>query len=42
MTPDVAIDEVSGEPLEIWTEYEGFVEDVFTFYETVKMHVRMK
>jgi len=30
------VNQVSGEPLEIWTEYEGFVEDVFTFYETVK------
>ncbi|MGM0834695.1 MAG: class I SAM-dependent methyltransferase [Bacillota bacterium] len=36
MTPDVATNKTSGEPLEIWTEYEGFVEDVFTFYETVK------
>lgn len=36
MTPDVATNQISGEPLEIWTEYEGFVEDVFTFYETVK------
>jgi 2-polyprenyl-3-methyl-5-hydroxy-6-metoxy-1,4-benzoquinol methylase len=36
MTPDVATNEVTGESLEIWTEYEGFVEDVFTFYETVK------
>jgi len=36
LTPDVAVNQVSGEPLEIWTEYEGFVEDVFTFYETVK------
>ncbi|WP_025783287.1 class I SAM-dependent methyltransferase [Sporosarcina sp. D27] len=35
-TPDVATDQLSGEQLEIWTEYEGFVEDVFTFYETVK------
>ncbi len=35
-TPDTAIDQRSGEPLEIWTEYEGFVEDVYTFYETVK------
>ncbi|MCL1701566.1 class I SAM-dependent methyltransferase [Lysinibacillus sp. Bpr_S20] len=34
--PDVAKDEVSGDPLEIWTEYEGFVGDVFTFYEIVK------
>ncbi|MEQ2527071.1 class I SAM-dependent methyltransferase [Bacillaceae bacterium CLA-AA-H227] len=36
MTPDVAINQATGDPLEIWTEYEGFVEDVFTFYETVK------
>lgn len=35
-TPDVATDQLSGEQLEIWTEYEGFVQDVFTFYETVK------
>ena len=36
MTPDVATNQVSGESLEIWTEYEGFVGDIFTFYETVK------
>ncbi|WP_042473984.1 class I SAM-dependent methyltransferase [Bacillus ndiopicus] len=36
LTPDFATDQVSGEPLEIWTDYEGFIEDVFTFYETVK------
>lgn len=36
MTPDHAIDLVNGEPLEIWTQYEGFVDDVFTFFETVK------
>lgn len=36
MTPDVAMNHMSGEQLEIWTEYEGFVEDVYTFYETVK------
>lgn len=35
-TPDVAMDQLSGEKLEIRTEYEGFVEDVITFYETVK------
>lgn len=35
-TPDVATDLVNGEPLEIWTQYEGLVDDVFTFYETVK------
>ncbi|MCL1696906.1 class I SAM-dependent methyltransferase [Lysinibacillus sp. BPa_S21] len=34
--PDVAKDEVSGDPLEIWSEYEGFVGDIFTFYEIVK------
>ncbi|MCM3741566.1 class I SAM-dependent methyltransferase [Oceanobacillus luteolus] len=36
MTPDVAVHEETGDTLEIWTEYEGFAEDVFTFYETVK------
>mgnify|MGYP003531263107 CR=1 FL=1 len=36
MTPDHAIDLVNGEPLEIWTQYEGLVDGVFTFYETVK------
>lgn len=35
-TPDLAIDPVSGEQLEVWTEYDGFVEDVYIFYETVK------
>lgn len=35
-TPDIATDLVNGEPLEIWTQYEGLVDDVFTFYETVK------
>lgn len=35
-TPDVAVDQLSGEPLEVWTEYEGFNEDIFTFYETVR------
>ncbi|TDL34181.1 class I SAM-dependent methyltransferase [Jeotgalibacillus sp. S-D1] len=35
-TPDLAMNQVNGEQLEIWTEYEGFAEDVFTFYETVK------
>lgn len=29
MTPDVTVHPVSGEPLEIWTEYEGFLEDIF-------------
>lgn len=36
MTPDHAIDLVNGEPLEIWTQYEGFVDDIFTFFEMVK------
>lgn len=36
-TPDLAIDGRSGEPLEVWTEYDGFIEDIFTFYETVKI-----
>lgn len=36
MTPDIATDQASGESLEIWTEYEGFLDDVYTFYETVK------
>lgn len=35
-TPDLATDQISGEPLEIWTTYEGFVDENFTFYETVK------
>lgn len=35
-TPDIAMNEETGESLEIWTAYEGFVEEVFTFYETVK------
>lgn len=35
-TPDIAMDLLSGDPLEVWTEYDGFIEDVFTFYETVK------
>lgn len=35
-TPDFATDQASGESLEIWTEYDGFVDDVYTFYETVK------
>jgi hypothetical protein len=36
VTPDTATDHMSGEALEIWTEYEGFVEGVYTFYESVK------
>ncbi|GIO70418.1 class I SAM-dependent methyltransferase [Paenibacillus cookii] len=36
MTPDTAQDPATGDPLEIYTEYEGFEGDIFTFYETVK------
>lgn len=36
LTPEVAKNEVTQEPLEIWTQYEGLVNYVFTFYETVK------
>jgi len=35
-TPDFATEPVSGDPLVIWTQYEGFIDDVYTFYETVK------
>ncbi|WKL02175.1 hypothetical protein Q0F98_38865 [Paenibacillus amylolyticus] len=35
-TPDLAKDRLSGEPLEIYTEYEGFEGDIYTFYEIVK------
>ncbi|MEK4699919.1 class I SAM-dependent methyltransferase [Solibacillus sp. FSL R7-0668] len=35
-TPDKAIDPETDDPLEIWTTYDGFTNDVFTFYETVK------
>lgn len=35
-TPDVAMHPVTGERLEIWTEYDGFVEDIYTFHESVK------
>lgn len=35
-TPDFATELVSGDPLEIWNQYEGFVDDVYTFYESVK------
>ncbi|OCS82832.1 class I SAM-dependent methyltransferase [Caryophanon tenue] len=35
-TPDSAVDEVSGEPLDIWTHYEGTNGDVLTYIETVK------
>jgi SAM-dependent methyltransferase len=36
VTPDIAKDPVSGDTLAVWTEYKGFVGDVFTFYEIVK------
>ena len=35
-TPDLAEHPETGEQLAIYTEYEGFSEDVFTFYEIVK------
>ncbi|MFB4160257.1 class I SAM-dependent methyltransferase [Geomicrobium sp. JSM 1781026] len=38
-TPDRAVDEATGDQLEIWTAYDGFVDGVYTFYETVK-HVK--
>lgn len=37
MTPDLATNPLNNEPLEIWTEYVGFVGDIFTFYETIKV-----
>lgn len=36
-TPDFAIHPVSGDQLEIITDYDGFEEGVFTFYEIVKI-----
>ncbi|QOS79191.1 methyltransferase domain-containing protein [Paenibacillus sp. JNUCC31] len=35
-TPDLAKDRLSGDSLEIYTEYEGFEGDVYTFYEIIK------
>lgn len=35
-TPDLAKDRLSGDPLEIYTECEGFEKGIYTFYETVK------
>lgn len=35
-TPDLAENPETGEPLEIWTTYDGMADNVFTFYETVK------
>lgn len=34
-TPDAAVHPDNGEPLEIWTTYDGLEGDIFTFYETV-------
>ncbi|WP_342526757.1 class I SAM-dependent methyltransferase [Chryseomicrobium sp. FSL W7-1435] len=36
LTPDKATHPETGAALEIWTEYEGMEDDIFTFYETVK------
>lgn len=36
LTPDEAKDPITGEPLEIWTTYDGFIEEIYTFFETVK------
>ncbi|MDY0406131.1 hypothetical protein P5G51_012680 [Virgibacillus sp. 179-BFC.A HS] len=36
-TPDFAIHPVSGDQLEMITDYDGYEEGVFTFYETVKI-----
>ncbi len=41
-TPDVATDQVSGELLEIWTEYEGFIDDVLHFMKRLKLPVQVK
>ena len=35
-TPELAADPVSGDTLHIWTEYEGFVDDIYTFTETIQ------
>ena len=35
-TPDKVVDEKSGESLEIYTDYEGYEDGIFTFYETVR------
>lgn len=37
LTPDYATNEETGERLEIWTTYDGFIQDIYTFYETVKV-----
>ncbi|QJC53681.1 class I SAM-dependent methyltransferase [Paenibacillus albicereus] len=34
-SPDRATDPRNGDPLEIWTDGEGFADNVYTFYETV-------
>ena len=37
LTPDYATNEKTGEKLEIWTTYDGFINDIYTFYETVQV-----
>lgn len=37
LTPDYATNEATGERLEIWTTYDGFIHDIYTFYETVQV-----
>ena len=37
VTPDEAVNQENGDPLEIWTSYEGFQNQIYTFYETVKL-----
>ncbi|UPK42364.1 class I SAM-dependent methyltransferase [Paenibacillus pabuli] len=41
-TPDIAKDRLSGDLLEIYTEYDGFEGDVYTFYEIVKNTIKDK
>ena len=35
LTPDFATNEETGEKLVIWTTYDGFIDDIYTFHETV-------
>ena len=37
LTPDHATHPETGEHLEIWTDYDGMKDTIFTFYETVKV-----
>lgn len=37
LTPDHATHPETGERLEIWTDYDGMKDTIFTFYETVKV-----